>query len=312
MYVILLPLFPYNPYSHFMYIILGSSGNTGKQIAQTLLDAGKPVTVVSRSAEHVADLVAKGAVPAIGQIEDQAFLTRIFTGATAVYALIPPNFATQDFFAYQTAAGDSIAAAAAASKVPNLVLLSSVGAHLSENSGVILGLHLLEEKLKAIPGLNTLAIRAGFFMQNFFGNIGLIKGMGIHGGFPIAGDVPMGMIHVRDIATYAAQRLLALDFSGYAYVNLPGQRVLTFSEATRVLGEAIGKPELPWVTFSYDDARNGMLQSGLSESLAGMYIEFSRAVNEGRLNSEAAQNPGVFTETSIEAFAQEFAGAYHA
>jgi len=268
--------------------------------------------VVSRSADHVAGLTALGAKAAIGSIEDTAFLAATFKGATAVYALIPPNFAVADFFAYQVAAGDSIASAVSLSGVPNVVLLSSVGAHLPEKSGVILGMHLLEEKLKAIAGLNTLALRPAYFMQNFFNSIGIIKGMGINGGFPIAGDMAMGMIHTDDIADHAAQRLLALDFKGSSHINLIGERLLTMAEATAVLGGAIGKPELPWVTFSYADAKAGMMQSGLTESLASMYVEFSEATNEGRLGADVAQTGGVFTATPIEAFAQAFAGAYNA
>lgn len=34
-----------------MYVISGATGNTGKRIAETLLAAGKQVTVISRDAE---------------------------------------------------------------------------------------------------------------------------------------------------------------------------------------------------------------------------------------------------------------------
>ncbi|NIS38997.1 NmrA family NAD(P)-binding protein, partial [Candidatus Saccharibacteria bacterium] len=49
-----------------MYIITGASGNTGKIIANALLDADKKVRVISRNTEKVKNLAAKGAETAIG------------------------------------------------------------------------------------------------------------------------------------------------------------------------------------------------------------------------------------------------------
>ena len=295
-----------------MYVITGATGNTGKRIAEHLLTAGKPVTVISRRAEHLSDLVAKGAKAAIGSLEDTAFLAETFKGATAVYAMIPPNFATQNFRGYQLSVGNALATAIAAAGVKNVVVLSSVGGHLSEKSGVILGLHSFEEKLKAISGLNILALRPGFFMQNLFGNIGIIKGMGINGGFPMDGDMKFGMIHTNDIADYATQRLLALDFTGYSYVNLSFEHDYSLKEATQILGNAIGKPDLQWVTFTNEQARGGMVQSGMSEDIADLYIEFTDRINDGTMLADFKANTGVKTATSLEAFAQEFAHAYSA
>lgn len=294
-----------------MYVIAGATGNTGGRIASNLLAAGKEVTVVGRSVEKLQTWANAGAQMAAGDLQDVPFMTEILKGAEAAYLLIPPNFATEDFRDYQMRTADALTSAVKASGLKKVVILSSVGAHLAEDSGVILGLHYFEQSLKLIEGLDVLALRAGFFMQNFLGNIGLIRAMNIHGGFPIQGDLPFGMIHVNDIGDYAAQRLLSLDFSGFSYQNLTGERVLTLQEATTVLGNAIGKPDLPWVCFPYDQALEGMKQAGLTASLAGLYIEFCKAMNEGRLQSDFQPDENSRTTTSIEAFAQEFAAVWN-
>jgi uncharacterized protein YbjT (DUF2867 family) len=295
---------------YIMYIITGASGNTGKRIAQILLSANQEVTVVSRNLNHIQDLIELGAKPAIGDLQDVEFMTQILRGAKAAYLLIPPNFQTPDFRKYQFELGEALAKAVADSQIPNVVLLSSVGAHLTENSGVILGLHNFEQLVKNIPNLNSLAIRAGFFMQNFFGNIKLIKNMHIHGGFPVNGDIAFGMIHANDIADFAAQKLLDLDFIGASHHNLIGQRELSFEQATQVLGRAIGNPDLPWVTFSYEDAYKGMVGAGLTDSMANLYIEFSKSINEGFLTNDFKPTNESLTKTSIEQFSLEFAAAY--
>ena len=150
-----------------MYVIAGATGNTGGRIASNLLAAGKEVTVVGRSVEKLQTWANAGAKMAAGDLQDVTFMTEILKGAEAAYLLIPPNFATEDFRDYQMRTADALTSAVKASGLKKVVILSSVGAHLAEDSGVILGLHYFEQSLKLIEGLDDLALRAGIFMKNF-------------------------------------------------------------------------------------------------------------------------------------------------
>lgn len=294
-----------------MYVITGASGHTGERAALRLLEAGKEVVVVGRSADRLAKLIEKGARAAIGDLSDAAFLTETFKGATAVYALIPPNFGAPDFRAYQNELGTAITTAVREAKVPYVVVLSSIGAH-NPNSGVVGGLYDFERQLAAgAPEAHVLALRAGFFMQNFLANVGLIKGMGIHGGFPIQGDIKIPFVNATDIGEVAARRLLALDFKGHTHTYVAGAADLTLTEATTILGNAIGKPDLNWVTFSYEDAFNGMVHAGIGESVAEGYVQFSRAVNEDGITGDYQRKPEYTTPTALEQFAKaEFLPAF--
>lgn len=292
-----------------MYVIIGATGNTGRRITENLLAQDKQVTAISRTEAHLTDLVGRGATAAVGTLDDIDFLTETFHSATGVYLMIPPNFTAADFREYQQTVAQALTEAVRRAGVRHAVVLSSIGAH-SDQSGVVAGLRDFEAMLKGVEGLNVLFLRAGFFMQNFYGNIGLIKGMGINGGFPIEGDITMPIVHVNDIADVATQHLLALDFQGASHTYAVGERDLSLKEATQVLGSAIDRPELPWVTFPYEQARAGMVQMGMSESLADAYVQFGRATNEGTLMADYRRTPENTTPTSLEAFAQEFSGAY--
>lgn len=293
-----------------MYVIAGATGNTGNRIANLLLDAGQKVKAISRSEEKLSALVAKGAIPAVGDLTDKAFLTQAFDDAESIYALIPPKFDAVDFRAYQNSVGNAFVEAVMATGVKNVITLSSFGAHLEENTGVILGLHDFEQALAKIEGINVLNLRAGFFMENFYGMIGTIQQVGVLGGFPIAGDVAIPVVHTRDIATVAADHFLKQNFKGQSHQYVAGERDLTMSESAQILGKAIGKDELAWVQFPYDQAREAMLQMGTSPSLADAYIEFCQRVNDGTLQSDYQRTPENTTETSIEDFSEEFARAY--
>ena len=293
-----------------MYAITGATGNTGKPLALALLAAGKRVRVVSRSAAKARELTDKGAELVLGGPGDMTALKEAFAGASAAYAMIPPDWTQQDFTAYQVSVADAIAGALQGSTVKHVVSLSSIGAHLDKGAGVVAGLRYLEQKLDAIPGLNTLHLRATYFMENIFGQLSVIRSMGVMGS-PVKGDLRMSMIATRDIGAYAARRLLALDFSGHSVQYLLGQRDLSYAEVARVVGSAIGKPDLRYVEFPFEELRKALMGMGATASLADNMNTFVRSLNEGRVLEEARRTGETTTPTSIEEFAKTLAYALH-
>jgi uncharacterized protein YbjT (DUF2867 family) len=170
------------------------------------------------------------------------------------------------------------------------------------------GLHRLEQALRSLPGLNALLVRAGFFMENFLLNVGLIKSRGINGSAAPA-DAPMELIATADIGRYVAERLAVRDFSGPRVVNIVAPRPYTMREATAILGAAVDRPDLPYVQFSYADLEQGLVSMGLKPQMAALYVEMYRGASQGRL----APEPGTETvrlPTSLETFGHVFAAAY--
>jgi uncharacterized protein YbjT (DUF2867 family) len=292
-----------------MIVVLGATGNTGKPLSFALLEAGKQVRVVGRDAAKAKELTDRGAQLVIGDSGDPSTLRSAFRGATAVYAMIPFSWNPPDYLAFQRRHVDALASALPDSGVTHVVSLSSVGADLPAGAGVVAGLHAMEHALDAIPGLNTLHLRPTYFMENTFGLLGMIRASGIMGS-PIRPDLRMNMIATRDIAAYAAKRLLALDFRGHNVQYLLGQRDLTYNEVASVYGAALGKPDLRYVHFSPADFKQGFLAMGASESLADRMNEFIGALNEGKVLAAAKRDAESTTPTSIEEFAKTFAHVY--
>jgi len=292
-----------------MYIITGATGNTGSVIAQQLLEAGKEVTTVSRSKERLRDLKKQGARPAEADLLNSQTLSDIFKGAKAAYLLIPSNYQAEDFRAYQNEVAESIGVALESSTITHAVVLSSIGAHLEQGAGVVQGLHDMEKRLRQLEGKNILFLRPTFFMENFYAQIPLIKEHNMIA-YAAWDDIKTSMIATKDIANFAAERLIKLDFEGHSHQYLLGERDLSFPEATRILGEAIGKPELNYVSLSYEQAKQGFLQAGFSKDVADRYNEFIESLNQGRITEDAERNRETTTPTSIENFAQQFARTY--
>jgi uncharacterized protein YbjT (DUF2867 family) len=189
--------------------------------------------------------------------------------------------------------------------------LSSYGAHVPQGTGPVTGLHTSEQKLNAIGGLNILHLRAAYFLENNLAAIRMIQGMGIFG-HALLPDLKLPMIATRDVADYAAHRLLDLDFSGKQTRELLGQRDLSMNEATAAIARAIGKPDLRYQQFPYDQMQQALTQAGFSPQKAAVYIEMFQAINASVLAAQELRSPQNTTATSFETFAQDvFAPAYH-
>lgn len=294
-----------------MYVITGATGNTGHAIAEALLVAGKEVKAVVRDAAKGAKLAEKGAELAIGTLEDAAFLKETFKGAEAVYLLIPPKWDVTDWRAYQREIAQNFVHALQGSGVNYAVVLSSMGAHMPTGAGPVSGLYELEQALKTIEGLNVLNLRPAYFMENFYGNIGLIKAAGIQG-YSLRADLKMPLVHTRDIAAVAIKHLLALDFEGHSHVFIAGAADYTMPEATAILSAAVGQP-FNYVQFSPAEARAGMLGAGIPETVADGYNELFDGLNSDEYLKGYERNASNTTPTTLEDFAKnEFAPAFRA
>jgi uncharacterized protein YbjT (DUF2867 family) len=291
------------------YVVFGATGHVGGIVAGRLLEAGKKVRVVARSADKLRGLAGKGAEVAAGSVDDPAFLRKTLEGARAAFVLLPP-YLGKGIRAWQDRTAAALGDALEAAKVPYALTLSSIGADQASGNGPIAGLHVLEQRLDRIPNHSPLHLRPGYFFENHLVSIGMIKGLGLTGS-ALRGDLKMAQIATKDIGEVAARRLLALDWKGRLVQELQGERDLPMAEAAAVLGRAIGKPDLKYVQFPYPDAQKGMVGAGLPEEMAVLYVEMSKGFNEGHVKptqkrSEATTTPTAFERWATEVFAQAF------
>lgn len=294
------------------YVITGGAGHISKPLAEQLLSAGHDVTVVGRNPENLKSLTEQGAKAAIGSVEDLAFLTGTFKGADAVYTMVPPVFQVDDWKAYIGQIGKNYAEAIATAGVKYVVNLSSMGAHMEEGAGPVSGLYKVEQHLNGLKNVNVKHIRPGYFFYNFYGNIGMIKGMNLFGGNAASPTDKMVLSHTGDIAKVIAEELLNLEFTGHS-VRYIASDERTGADVAKTLGMAINKPELAYVEFSDEDTLIGLKSAGLPEEIAKNYTELGHAMRTGQLMEDYSKNrPQQFGNTKLEDFAKEFAAVYNA
>ena len=222
-----------------MYVLLGANGNIASRVARILLQQGKPVRVIGRNPAALAPLRELGAELAIGDAQQVDFLAGAFAGASSVYAMIPPDYAAPDMRRSQTLFGTAIAAAIARSGVKRVLNLSSVGADLASGTGPIAGLHEQEQRLNALPDLDLLHLRPGYFMENHLHAAGAVAALGVYPSLERA-DVPVPMIATADIAAVVARELVDAPTRGVLHLHAP--RHYSFAQGRRSWAAPSGGP----------------------------------------------------------------------
>lgn len=278
-------------------VITGSLGNISKPLVTALITKGHSVTVISSNPEKQKEIEAIGAKAAIGSIEDINFLTATFAGANAVYCMIPFNFMEEDQTAFFKKIETNYVQAIKHNEIKKVVFLTGWAAN-EEDSPL---LNQLTDRI-------VIELRPGSFYTNFYNDIKTIKEYGVL----MAGygdNDKIAFVSPNDIADAVFEELTT-PFQGKT-VRYVASEELTCNEAAKILGEAIGKPDLKWVALPEEQLLNGLLQSGFPQQLADDFVRMQMETHSGKTFENYLKNRPVLGKTKLKEFAKEFAKAYH-
>jgi uncharacterized protein YbjT (DUF2867 family) len=262
-----------------MHVIAGVTGNTGSVAAETLLAAGKPVTVIVRSAEKGEPWKARGARVAVSTLQDTAKMAEILAPAESAYLLIPPNYEVENYLDDRRRLIDALARAVAQSRVPHVVLMSSAGGHLASGTGLILVNHWGEEAIK--PAARNLTIlRPGSFAENWEPVLASAKANGVLPTFH-SPQHKLTMIAAADVGRFAAESLLD-PAPGRRILDLAGPQEHSPEDVAKILADLL-KREVRVVNPPPEAAVPTFRKAGFSEDAAKLFAEMFAAANAGRL-----------------------------
>ncbi len=262
-----------------MFAIAGATGRVGSATAERLIAAGADVRVLVRRPDAAEPWERRGALARIVGLEDRAGLAEALAGARGFFVLLPFDPAVEDAESHTRALIASIAGAVADAGVPHVVMLSSVGADLPEGTGPIVGLHHLENALRA-TGATVTALRPGHFQEKVGDVLGAVRGQGIYPVFAASADRPHPMVATRDIGEVAAACLQsppstseAVDIVGPSYAE---------ADVAAALGDALGTT-LSVVTIPEEGWSPALQEAGLPAHVADTLAEMYRAEESGLL-----------------------------
>jgi uncharacterized protein YbjT (DUF2867 family) len=295
-------------------IITGSLGNISKPLTTTLVQKGHSVTVISSKPERQKEIEAIGAKAAIGTMEDADFLSATFTGADIVYVMetlgtssfLDPNI---DVVATISNIGNNYKHAIEQSGVKRVVHLSSIGAHAEKGTGLIKFHYNVENILQQLPA--DVAIKfmrpVGFYYTSFR-FIPTIKTQGaIVSNY--GGDTKEPWVSPLDIAAVIAEEI-EKPFTGREVRYIASDEISP-NEVAKILGEAIGKPDLKWMVISDEQFLNGLLAAGMNLQTAKGFVEMNAARITGVMYEDYNHHKPTLGNIKLKDFAKEFAVVYN-
>ena len=220
-----------------MYTVFGATGNTGKVVTTQLLAQGHEVRAVVRDPRKAEALREKGAELRQADLWDGASLSKLLEGAQGAYVMLPPRTDTPDLIQSERQLTDALAAALQAARVPHVVLLSSIGAHLPAGTGPIATTRYAERVLgQATPALS--ALRAAYFMENWRNALAALPESKLPSMLELDHAVPM--VATEDIGRTAAN-LLRQGPSAPRVVELAGPRTYSPRDVASALSRLVGR-----------------------------------------------------------------------
>lgn len=304
-------------------VVTGSLGNISKPLTQILVGQGHAVTVVSSNPKKQQDIEALGAKAAIGSIADVEFLARTFTGADAVYGMIPLSFTEPDLGSYLRRMAQNYTQALQRAQIKRVVVMSGWAADLVQAENV-------EDVFDSLTGVSITVMRPASFYTNFYQSMDLIRGKGLMGKFltlrysglwalltgktgllmgNYGGDDQTIFVSPLDIADAVAEELLLHPEK--KTIRYVGSEEMTCNEAAQVIGKAIGKPWLKWVLLTDKQMLQGLKMAKVPEKLAETLVEMQAAMHSGKtLQNFHRSQPGM-GNVKLADFAKEFAAVYN-
>ena len=303
-------------------IVTGSLGNISKPLAEELVKKGNSVTVISSDPAKQGVIKALGATPSIGSLEDPDFLTTSFSGADAAYCMIPFNMQEPDQTGYFNRICNNYLQAIRQAGVQRVVVLSGWAAEMTEGENP-------ESVFHELKNVHLSFLRPSIFYSNFYSLMDLVKGKGMMGslmalraygllGFltgkrgvlasNYGGADKIVMVSPRDIAAAAAEELESTQTG--KKVRYVGSDEMTCNEAARILGTAVGKPYLKWITLTKKQMQQGLKMAGFPETLAARLADMQEAIHNGTILAKYNKNKPILGKVKLKDFAREFAAAY--
>lgn len=259
--------------------VVGATGNVGREVCRRLMVEGFLPRILTRSRTRSQDLVDAGAEIFIGSFDDDSpEVEDFFEGIDVAFTMVRSDWT--DIRHYETT-GRSVAAALSKHKPKRLVNLSSVGADL-EDAGHSTDFFGLERMINEVMGGDVVHVRAGWFMENFLGNIPGIARLGVMTTM-IRPDLPLPCVATQDVARAVTEELVGKSIAIHGLREVQGPSDLTMAAACHHICTALNKDiKLAFVPSNDETVREAFLARSPSVALWNYRMQSNEAFNSGR------------------------------
>jgi uncharacterized protein YbjT (DUF2867 family) len=286
-----------------MIVITTPTGQIGSQVLGDLLDSGEQLRVVVRDPAQLPAGVRKDLDIVAGSHGDAAVVDKAFSGADAVFWLVPPDPRATSVEAAFVGFTRPAAEAFRRHGVGRVVAVTALGRGTpwADRAGYVTG-SLAMDDLIAASGVGLRALCNPSFMDNTIRQVPSIRDQGMFFS-PIAGDRKLPTVATRDIAAAAARLLLDASWTGFEEVPLLGPEDLSFDDMAEIMSDVLGK-EVRFQRTTFEAYKARFASFGMSDAMAQGMTDMAWAKNEG-LDNGVQRTPENSTPTSFRQWADE-------
>ena len=282
--------------------VAAATGNIGKRVAQQISLKGAEAVLLGQNLERLTNLNISNSIPIIADISNKEQMIEATKGVDALFLLVPPVLETTSLGEWYQKVSDASIAAVNENKIKRVVLISSLGASTAPNLGTVSYCGALEVAFDNLS-TNVLALRPGYFMENFVQQAQSIRENGKFS-FPFDGNHDIPFISTDDIGDAAARYLLDETWAGHWKLNLMGPENITLKDVAKRLTALTNKP-IEYVQQSFDELKAQLKTLEITDKVLQELVDLHDALGDPDGAYATPRTPEVSTPTSFEQFAEQ-------
>ncbi|MFD8544558.1 NAD(P)H-binding protein [Streptomyces sp. NPDC059649] len=267
-----------------MIVITAPTGQIGSRLLEILLNEtrtrGEALRVIVRDPGKLPDAVRARVDVVTGSHGDAEVVDRAFTGADAVFWLVPSNPQAPSLAAMYSEFTRAAAKAFTTHGVGHVVGVSALGRDtpVAGRAGHVTA-SLAMDDLIAGSGVAYRALANPTFIDNLLWQVASIRDDGVFTGTDTA-DRKGPVVATRDIAAAAADLLLDRSWTGTGEVPVLGPEDLSPNDLARIMSDVLGRP-VRYEQQTFDDLRQALAGRGMPDALVQGYLDMMRAKADG-------------------------------
>lgn len=261
------------------FLIMGITGRVGGATARHLLERGATVRALVRDRGRARDWTDRGVELLEGDWTDTEAIAAALEGVEGAFVMLPTTMAPSADFAESREVIAAYEDALSLVPPPRLVVLSSIGAELTERIGIITPLSLMERAFRTL-NQPIAFVRAGAFLENFLHGLDTGKDGELPVFYPADTAAAVPMVATDDIGSVIADLLLGPAWSGHRTIELGTP--ITGDELAAELSSVIEQP-VTARALPREEWTVALEATGLPKGETASAEEMFDAVNSGRI-----------------------------
>jgi len=257
-------------------LVTGANGSLGRRVVELLLERGAGnVVALTRDPAKLKAFAERGVDVRKGDFDEPGPLTEAFAGVDRALLISTDKLDAPGARLKQHRAG---VAAAAAAGVKHIVYTSGPSPH-PDPAFVIADDHFWTEQavIAAAPAGGWTMLRDNIYHEMVL--MGLASAMAGGKLFHATRGGRRGYVAREDVAAVAVAAL-ASDYTGTRILDVTGPEALGQDDIAAIASAVTGRT-IEAVDVGFDGLKQGMMQAGLPEPVADLFVGFDREVSQG-------------------------------